>query len=312
MTNRDDLELRPPEHPANDEVLDAEARLVLSELVRDHAASLAKLLARREALARARALAPSSLPGFLGPTRCVRDSDWRVAPLPSSLLRRVVELNGPPERRRLLHGLRSGADVFMADLEDATAPRWARIVEGHRNLRDAASRTLTDSGRDGRTLALDGPLATLMVRPRGLHLDEAHVLVGGRAAPAALVDVGLFARHVARAQLARGEPPCLYLPKLESHREARWWHEVLSSLEARFSLGADAIKVTVLVETLPAAFEMDEILFELRGRALGLNCGRWDYVFSAIKTRRDDPQACFPDRDALGMTQPFLRDYAQT
>ena len=249
---------------------------------------------------------------FLAETSGVRAGDWRVAPVPAALLRRQVEITGPVDRKMIVNALNSGADVFMADFEDATAPAWANIVDGQRNLRDAVRREIdfTDA-RTGKRYALAERTATLFVRPRGLHLPERHVLVDGAPVPGSLFDFAAFFFHNAREQLARGAGPYFYIPKLESHREARIWNAVFERAQDALGVPRGTIKATVLVETLPAAFEMDEILYELREHSAGLNCGRWDYIFSFIKTRRDDPAAVLPDRSEITMAQPNMRAYTQ-
>jgi len=293
----------------NERVLDDEAQRFLSALVREHAPGLEALLAARRS--RQQLLDTGVRLDFLDETRAVRESAWHVAPIPKGLERRVVELTGPAERRKLIHALNSGADVFMADFEDATAPTWSNLIEGQWNVYEAVRGTLASRNPDGSTLKVGSSPATLMFRPRGLHLVEAHVRNGEGPIPAALFDFGLMAFHNAREQLSRHAHPCFYLPKLESHLEARFWRNVFRWSEDALNLTRGSLKATVLIETLPAAFEMDEVLFELRDHALGLNCGRWDYIFSAIKTLRADPSRVLPDRDALGMSQPFLRAYSE-
>jgi malate synthase len=305
----DDLELQAPSEPAALELLTADALAFLARLCRDHTDAIGDALARRKA--RQARYDAGELPDFASETRPLREADWRVAPLPSGLSRRVVEITGPTERRMIVRAMNSGADVFMADFEDATSPTWSNLVRGQRNVRDAARGTLEAAGRDGERLVLAPDAARLMMRPRGLHLTEAHVLRRGHAIPAALFDFGLFAWHSARALLERDLVPCLYLPKLESHDEAGLWDAVLASTERALGLDVGTIKVTVLIETLPAAFAMDEILHALRHRVLGLNCGRWDYMFSYVKTLHAHGDRLLPDRRELSMTQPFLASYAR-
>ncbi len=249
-------------------------------------------------------------PGFLSETREIRESDWTVAPLPGDLLDRRVEITGPVTRKLIINALNSGANVFMADFEDATAPSWENLVEGQVNLLDAIARTIdfTDAA-SGKEYKLASEVATLFVRPRGWHLWESHVLLDGKPIPGALLDFGLYLFHNAAPLLERSTGPYFYLPKLQSHTEARLWNDVFVRAEQRLSLEPGTIKATVLIETLPAAFEMDEILYELRDHSAGLNCGRWDYIFSFIKTFRADASFVLPDRGQVGMDQPFMTAY---
>lgn len=278
----------------------------------------AKFGSRIDALLAARAEAQTrydagELPRFLPETEHIRRGDWRVAPAPADLVRRTVEITGPVHPKMIINALESGADAFMADFEDASAPTWANMIGGQVALRGAVRRELewADEARGKRyRLAKDGPLATLLVRPRGLHLRESNLRWRDRRAPAALVDFGLYLFHNAEELLARGSGPYFYLPKLQSHVEARLWNEVFVHAQDLLGLPRGTIRATVLIETLPAAFEMDEILYELREHASGLNCGRWDYIFSYIKTFRADPSRVVPDRGVVGMTQPFMRAYA--
>ena len=249
---------------------------------------------------------------FLAETAAIRAADWRVAPIPADLVKRTVEITGPVDRKMIINALNSGADVFMADFEDSTAPTWANLMEGHRSLMGAVRRTLThEDPESGKSYRLNPRLATLMVRPRGLHLPERHVTLEGRPIPGALLDFGLFFFHNAAELLKRGSGPYFYLPKMESHLEARIWNEVFLHAQEALGIPRGSIRATCLIETLPAAFEMDEILYELREHSAGLNCGRWDYIFSFIKTRRHDPAAVLPDRSQVTMEQPCMRAYTQ-
>ncbi len=251
------------------------------------------------------------LPDFLVETKSVREGDWKVAPLPKNLVDRRVEITGPVDRKMVINALNSGANVFMADFEDATAPTWENVLTGQANLMDAVRGTIAFTGENGKRYALAEKIATLFVRPRGLHLPERHLLVDDKPSPGSLVDFGLFFFHNAKAQLERGAGPFFYLPKLESHLEARIWNDVFVRAEEVLGVPRGSIKATVLIETLPAAFEMHEILFELKEHSAGLNCGRWDYIFSFIKRRRNDPAAVLPDRGQVTMDKGFLRAYTQ-
>ena len=250
-------------------------------------------------------------PGFLPETAVCRSSDWAVVAPPSDLRDRRVEITGPTQRRMMIHALNSGASVYMADFEDAHSPTWEGTIRGQANLRDAVRRRLEDLDPDGGSLRLHARTATLMVRPRGWHLTEDHMTVEGFPISASLFDFGLFAFHNAEELLRRGSGPYLYLPKIEHHEEARLWNDVFEATEAALVLPTGSIRAAVLIETFPAVFQMDEILYALRERSLGLNSGRWDYLFSFIKQFRDDPRFVLPDRRALTMETPFLDAYAR-
>jgi malate synthase len=237
--------------------------------------------------------------------------DWKVAPAPADLDDRRVEITGPAEAKMMINALNSGASVFMADLEDALSPTWENVVDGQGALQDAVRRTLKFTSPEGKQYALKERIATLVVRPRGWHLEERHVSFDGRAASASLFDFGLFFFHNARAALERGSGPYFYLPKMESHLEARLWNDVFNFSQDALGIPRGSIRATVLVETIYAAFEMEEILYELREHAAGLNAGRWDYLFSVIKAFREDPAFVLPDRGQLTMAVPFMRAYAQ-
>ncbi len=246
---------------------------------------------------------------FRAETKDIRDDpDWRVAPVPPDLEQRWVEITGPTDRKLVINALNSGADGFMADFEDATSPTWANVVEGHVNLRDAIEGTIDHTDAEGREYALGDDPATLLIRPRGWHLLDKHVLVDGQPITGAFLDAGLYLFHCAQRLLARGSGPYFYLPKLESHREARLWADVLGWAEEALGLAHGTCRTTVLIETLPAAFQMEEILHELRDFSCALNAGRWDYIFSAIKCR---PDAVLPDRVEVKMTVPFMRAYTE-
>ena len=301
-------------------MLTTEALAFVAELTRAFRGRLKELLARRRE--RQEQLDAGARFDFLPSTRTIRESDWQVAPLPPDLRDRRVEITGPVDRKMIINALNSGANVFMADFEDSTAPTWRNVIDGQRNLRDAVLGTIRHvDPATGKVYALkaatdprspsSAPIATLMVRPRGWHLLEKHAQLDGLPLPAALFDFGLFFFHNARALLARGTGPYFYLPKMESHLEARLWNDVFVQAEDTLGLSRGTIKATVLIETLPAAFEMDEILYELREHSAGLNCGRWDYIFSFIKKLGRDPAKILPDRAQVTMDQAFLRAYTQ-
>lgn len=251
-------------------------------------------------------------PDFGDATRAVREGDWTVAPIPEDLRDRRVEITGPVEAKMIINALNSGANVFMADCEDSCAPTWANELGGQQHLHDAVRRTLTfrDDARN-KDYRLGDDLAVLMVRPRGLHLPERHLTLGGTPIPGSLFDFGMYFFHNAAELLTRGSGPYFYLPKLQSHLEARLWNEVFVFAQDALSIPRGSIRATVLIETLPAAFEMDEILHELRDHSAGLNCGRWDYIFSYIKTFRSRADRVLPDRGLVGMTQPFMHAYTE-
>jgi malate synthase len=290
-------------------VLTPEAIAFAAELERRFGAERQRLLACRAELQRR--LDAGWKPDFLPETKWIRDADWRVAPIPPDLRDRRVEITGPTDRKMVINALNSGANVFMADFEDATTPSWDNLIAGQKNLQDAVRRTIAfDDPQTGRRYALNGSTATLFVRPRGWHLPENHVLVDGTPMSGALFDFALFFFHNAHELLARGTGPYFYLPKIENHREARLWNEVFLYAQARLGLPRGTIRATVLIETILAAFEMDEILYELKDHSAGLNCGRWDYIFSFIKKFAEDPDCLLPDRAQVTMTSHFLRSYS--
>jgi malate synthase len=269
----------------------------------------------RDALLRARAdrqraLDAGARPDFLPETVNVRRAAWQVAPLPPDLQDRRVEITGPVDRKMIINALNSGACVFMADFEDSNAPTWDNVIQGQVNLRDAVNGTISFVSPEGKAYALGPKTAVLMVRPRGWHLPEKHVRLAGAPVPAALFDFGLFFFHNARTLVERGSGPYFYLPKLESHFEARLWNDVFVKAQALLGLPRGTIRATVLIETILAAFEMDEILYELREHSAGLNCGRWDYIFSIIKKFRGNPAFTLPDRAQVTMTVPCMRSYS--
>ncbi len=295
--------------PGFERVLTAEALGFVASLHRRFRDERARRLAARGE--RQQRLDRGEFPDFLAETESVRLGNWRVAPIPPDLRDRRVEITGPVERKMIINALNSGASVFMADFEDSLAPTWDNVVAGQINLADAVAGTISyadpETGRDYR---LADRTATLVVRPRGWHLADEHVLVDEEPIAASLFDFGLFLFHNAKALIARGSGPYFYLPKLESHLEARLWADVFRAAEDALGIDAGTIRATVLIETLLAAFEMEEILYELKDYACGLNCGRWDYIFSYIKKLRNHPAHVLPDRNRVTMTVPFLRAYS--
>jgi len=292
------------------QVLTADAVAFVEELGRRFRAPIAESLERRRA--RQAQFDAGVRPDFLPETAAVRAGDWRVAPTPPDLQDRRVEITGPVDRKMIINALNSGAQVFMADFEDANSPTWANVVGGQANLMDAVRRTISYvQPETGKRYQLNPAIATLMVRPRGFHLVERHFAVDGAPIPAMLFDFGMFLHHNASALKRAGTGPYFYLPKMQSHLEARLWNDIFVHAQSALGIPRGTIKATVLIETLPAAFEMDEILFELKDHMAGLNCGRWDYIFSAIKTMASDAAFVLPDRGQVTMEAPFLRSYTQ-
>jgi malate synthase len=303
------LELRGESVRTFDSVLTPDALEFVGELQAEFGARREELL---EARVRRRAeVAAGGTLDFRPETQAVRSADWQVAPAPADLAQRWVEITGPTERKMVINALNSGADGFMADFEDATAPTWRNMIEGHINLRDAIEGTITYDGSNGRHYELESDPATLLVRPRGWHLPERHLLAGGAPVSGSLFDFGLYFFHCGPRLLARGSGPYFYLPKMESYLEARLWNDVFCFAQDRLGIDRSTIKATVLIETLPAAFEMEEILYELREHSGGLNAGRWDYIFSAIKCFRDRSEMVLPNRVQVNMTVPFMRSYTE-
>jgi malate synthase len=295
--------------PGSDRVLTREALDFVASLEREFGPVRKRLLARR--VERQAAIDAGSDPGFLAETREVRAGDWHVASAPSDFDDRRVEITGPVERKMMINALNSGASVFMADFEDALSPTWSNVVEGQANLQEAVRRTLAFASPEGKRYQLNERLATLVVRPRGWHLSERHAQLDGRPVSASLFDFGLHFFHNARELLERGSGPYFYLPKLESHLEARLWNDVFDFAQRALRLPHGTVRATVLIETVLAAFEMDEILYELRDHAAGLNAGRWDYIFSIIKKFSARPEFVLPDRAQITMAVPFMRAYSQ-
>jgi malate synthase len=289
-------------------ILSARALDFIAALAGKFTPQIEQALAARDE--RQQAIDNGEMPDFLDTTREIRESDWRVCDAPADLEDRRVEITGPTDRKMIINALNSGAKVFMADCEDSLSPTWSNIVQGQINLRDAVDRSIElESG--GKHYALNEQTATLVVRPRGWHLPEKHILVDGRPVPVALVDFGLYLFHNATELKKRRTGPYFYLPKLESHREARIWNDVFRFAEAQGVVGKGQIKVTVLIETILAAFEIDEILYELKDYIVGQNCGRWDYIFSFIKKFRNYPEFVLPDRSEVTMLTHFLRSYSR-
>ncbi len=304
------VEILAPAHPARERVLSPEALAFIVELQRRFNPRRVELLAARSE--RQKRLDAGERPDFLPETRAIRESEWTVAPIPKDLLDRRVEITGPVDRKMIINALNSGANVFMADFEDSNTPTWANQMEGQLNLMDAVRRTITYSDpASGKSYKLNERTAVLLVRPRGWHLDERHVLVDGQPMSGALFDFGLYFFHNAKELLARGTGPYFYLPKLESHLEARLWNDIFLHAQDKLGVPRGSIRATVLIETILAAFEMDEMLYELREHSSGLNCGRWDYIFSFIKKFSHDPKAVLPDRGQVTMTTHFLRSYSK-
>lgn len=311
MANPAGIEVTGPMHPRYDEILTPEALSFLADLHRAFDARRRDLLDRRKR--REAELAAGALFDFLPETRDIRESDWRVADPAPGLVDRRVEITGPTDAKMTINALNSGAKVWLADHEDANTPLWENVIAGQLNLRDAIDRKLDFTSPDGKQYALhDGELATIVVRPRGWHLTEKHILVDGERTSGSLVDFGLYFFHCARRQLDRGAGPYFYLPKMESHLEARLWNDVFLLAQERLGIPPGTVRATVLIETFPAAFEMDEILYELREHSAGLNAGRWDYMFSVIKKfRTRGADFLLPERNSVTMTVPFMRAYTE-
>jgi malate synthase len=289
-------------------ILTPEALTFIGRLARLFEPSRQQLLSMRQT--RQAELDAGRRPDFLAETRAVREGQWTVAAIPADLRRRRVEITGPVDRKMIINALNSGADVFMADFEDSNSPTWSNCADGQVNLRDAVRRQIEFVSPEGKRYALNEQTAVLFVRPRGWHLDEKHVLVDGEPISASLFDFGLYFFHNARERMARGTGPYFYLPKLESHLEARLWNDVFVWAQEELGIAVGTIRATVLIETILAAFEMDEILYELRDHSAGLNCGRWDYIFSVIKKFSRHRDFILSDRAQVTMTTPFMRAYS--
>jgi len=293
--------------PGFEQILTPEALALVAKLSRAFEPRRQELLAAR--VERAKRLDAGETPDFLPETKHIREGDWKIAPIPKALECRRVEITGPVERKMVINAFNSGADSYMTDFEDSNTPNWDNQITGQINMRDAVRRTISLE-QNGKSYKLNDKIATLVVRPRGWHLDEKHVLVDGKRISGGIFDFALFLFHNAKEQLARGAGPYFYLPKMESHLEARLWNDIFVMAQNEIGLPQGTIKATVLIETIVAAFEMDEILYELREHSSGLNAGRWDYIFSCIKKFKNDKDFCLADRAKVTMTAPFMRSYA--
>jgi malate synthase len=304
-----DLKLIQPLSGGEDTILTPDALAFLGDLAHRFTPELKELLTARKK--RQAEFDQGAVPGFDPQTREIRESDWQVAAIPTEVEDRRTEITGPVSRKMVINALNSGAQVYMADFEDSTAPTWSNLIEGQVNLRDAIRRQIDFSTAEGKNYVLNDKTAVLMVRPRGLHLLERHLRLAGRPIHGALVDFGLFLFHNHDQLHQHGHQPYFYLAKLQHHSEAAWWEKVMCWSEQHLGLEYATVRVTLLIETLPAVFQMHEILHALRHRILGLNCGRWDYIFSYIKTFRNHPDRVLPDRDQVGMGVPFLANYSK-
>ena len=304
-----EIELIRPLVEGQGEILTPAALDFLASLADRFTPELEQLLAARRK--RQAEFDQGAVPGFDPATAGIRAGDWQVAPIPVEVEDRRTEITGPVTRKMVINALNSGAQVYMADFEDSTAPTWANVIDGQLNLRDAIRREIDFSTPEGKSYALNDKTAVLMVRPRGLHLPERYLRLAGRPLHGALVDFGLYLFHNHAELLKRGSKPYFYLPKLQHSAEAAWWEKVIAWSEQHLGIAHGTVRVTLLIETLPAVFQMHEILHALRARILGLNCGRWDYIFSYIKTFRNHPDRVLPDRDQVGMTVPFLAGYSK-
>lgn len=291
--------------PEFETILTPEALNFVAKLHRKYNGTRKELLQKR--VERQKAIDAGKKPDFLPETKAIREGKWTVAPLPKDLLDRRVEITGPVDRKMIINALNSGAKVFMADIEDSNSPTWTNVIEGQINLKDAVRRTIELKNPNGKQYKLNDKTAVLMVRPRGWHMIEKHVLIDGEPASASIFDFALYFFHNAKEALSRGTGPYYYLPKMESHLEARLWNSIFVDAQAELGIPNGTIKATVLIETILASFEMDEILYELKDHSSGLNCGRWDYIFSFIKKFKNNT---LPDRSQIGMTQHFMASYS--
>jgi len=301
------VEVLAPDHPGFGEILSPEALALVAKLHRAFEPRRQELLERRAA--RQKTFDAGQLPDFLPETHSVRASDWQIAPQPADLLDRRVEITGPTDRKMVINALNSGALTFMADFEDANCPTWFNMIDGQINLRDAVRRTISFQQGD-KGYRLNEKVAVIIPRPRGWHLDEKHVRVDGVQVSGGIFDFALYFFHNAKELLARGSGPYFYLPKMESHLEARLWNDIFVMAQDALGVPQGSVKATCLIETVLAAFEMDEFLWELKAHSAGLNIGRWDYIFSCIKKFRSNDDFCLADRAEVTMTAPFIRAYA--
>lgn len=291
-----------------EEILTPEALNFIEELEKKFGKRRIELLQKRQQ--RQEEINEGRLPDFLPETKNIRTGDWVIAPLPEDLQDRRVEITGPTDRKMVINALNSGAKIFMADCEDATSPSWENMVEGQLNLRDAVNRTISFENENGKKYKLNDETAVLLVRPRGYHLEEKHILLDGKPISGGLFDFGIYFFHNVKNLIAQGTGPYFYLPKIESHLEARLWNDVFVFAQEKLGIPQGTIKATVLLETIMAAFEMNEILYELKEHSAGLNCGRWDYIFSYLKKLRNQTDVILPDRSQVTMTVPFMRSYS--
>ncbi len=302
------IEIQATVTPEFAEILTPEAMSFIATLARAFETRREELLAKREQ--RQSEIDAGKKPDFLPETAHIRQGDWTVAPIPADLQDRRVEITGPVERKMVINALNSGAKMFMADFEDSHSPTWNATIEGQINLRDAVNGTITFNSPEGKSYKLNDKIATLLVRPRGWHLNEKHVLIDGKPVSGGIFDLGLYFFHNAKRLIEKGSGPYFYLPKLESHLEARLWNDIFILAQQELGIPRGTIRATVLIETILATFEMDEILYELREHSAGLNCGRWDYIFSAIKKFHNIPDYILPDRSQVTMTTHFMRSYS--
>jgi malate synthase len=303
-----DIEILAPVSPTFSEILTPEALEFTASLVRSFSDQREKLM---EARARRQVLIDAGhLPDFLKETQGIRKAEWSIGSVPADLVDRRVEITGPAgDTKMVINALNSGANVYMTDFEDSQSPTWHETIQGQINIRDAIRGTISYESPEGKKYALNQKVATLIVRPRGLHLLEKHILIDRKPVPASIFDFALFIFRNSRALIEKGSGPYLYIPKMEGYLEARWWNDLLLEAEKKLGLEPGTIKVTVLIETILAAFEMDEILYEMRDHIVGLNCGRWDYIFSFIKKFRNDSQLVLPNRSQVTMDKAFLASY---
>jgi malate synthase len=302
------VQINAPMHPRFEEILTREALEFVATLHRSFEPRRQDLLKAR--VERQKRIDAGEMPDFLPETKQVRDGDWKIAPVPKPLECRRVEITGPVERKMIINAFNSGADSYMTDFEDSNSPNWFNQIQGQVNVKDAIRRTISFTNEAGKLYKLNDKIAVLQIRPRGWHLDEKHVTVDGQRVAGGLFDFALSFFHNAKEQIARGDGPFYYLPKLENHREARLWNDTFNLAQDTLGIPRGTIKATVLLETILATFEMEEILYELREHSAGLNAGRWDYIFSAIKKFRNKPGFCLANRGLINMEVPFMRSYA--